>query len=548
MDAASKSPRSDSGVLHRLDKWLEKNDKKTFYSLLFLSTLFSLLLFDSKVSIGGDDSGYMERAWSFLHEDYFPFYQGPGYPIFLSVFVKFFGLNVIALKMTSVLCQFGFVWFTYLAFHKRVPYSVLFALVAFISVNSFVLYYSSQTYTEAFFLFIQSICLFALFKIIDTANEKLNLIDGFKKHSMKWIFFGLTFVLLTISKSIAIVSIAAVLIYFVLNKNFKHVVYAIVAFFVLRIVYELIVRSIYGPTESGQFEMILRKNLYRPDEGHEDFTGLVNRLINNFNTYYSLHVPRILNLRDFDTLKVIPGLAFITSIVLFVFAILSYRRNKYIFFSSLYMLVLCGGIFLGIQANNMQDRLIIIAMPMIFLLLFYGGYIMAKSAGFLQYVFLFFSFGMLFFTVGKTTVKANENMAALKKNLSGDIYYGYTPDWVNYLTLSKWCADSLPKEAFVMVRKPEMSFIASRGKRFYGVYAVPSMDADTVLKIMTDNKVTHVLLASLRRDPKKNDGNVINTIQRMIVPFSQKFPQKLRMVKRMGDEEPAELFEIIYDK
>ena len=548
MDAAAKSSRSESGVLYRLDKWLEKNDKRMFYSFLFLSTLLSLLLFDSKVSIGGDDSGYMERAWAFLHEGVFPFYQGPGYPIFLSLFVKFFGLNVIALKMTSVLCQFGFVWFTYFAFRKRVPYSVLFALVAFISLNSFVLYYSSQTYTEAFFLFVQSICLFALFKIIDGSQEKLNFIDGFKQHYLKWIFFGLTFVLLTISKSIAIVSIGAVFIYFVLNKNFKHVVYAFIAFFVLRMLYELIVRSVYGPNESAQFEMILRKNLYRPDEGHEDFTGMINRLINNFNLYYSLHVPRILNLRDFDALKVIPGLAFITLIVLGVFTILSYRRNKYIFFSSIYMLVLCGGIFLGIQANNMQDRLIIIAMPMIFLLLFYGGYIMAKSARFLQFLFLLFSFGMLLFTIGKTTVKANQNIMALKKNLGGDIYYGYTPDWVNYLTLSKWCADSLPKEAFVMVRKPEMSFIASRGKRFYGVYAVPSMDADTVLQIMTENKVTHVLVASLRRDPKRNDGNVINTIQRMIVPFSQKFPQKLRMVKRMGDEEQAELFEIIYDK
>lgn len=546
--SVGKGNTTQPGILQRLDEWLEKYDQKIFYTFLFLSTAFSLLLFDSKVSIGGDDSGYMERAWYLLHEGLFPYYQGPGYPVFLSLFVKFFGINVIALKMTSVLCQFGFVWFTYFAFRKRVPYSVLFALVAFISMNSFILYYSSQTYTEAFFLFIQSICLFALFKIIDKANENNSLVGGFKKNYLQWIFFGIAFVVLTISKSIAIVSIGAVILYFLLNKNFKHVVYAIVAFVVVRVIYELTVRSIYGPNESGQFEMILRKNLYKPDEGHEDFPGMITRFISNFNTYFSLHLYRIFNLRDFDTLKVIPGLSFITSIVLLVFAFLSYKRNKFVFFSSVYVMALCAGIFLGIQANNMQDRLIIIAMPMLFLLLFYGGYLMVKNSGILQYLFLIFTFGMMLVTIGSTVLKADKNIPALKKNLGGDIYYGYTPDWVNYLTLSKWCADSLPKDAFVMVRKPEMSFIASGGKKFYGVYAVPSMDPDTVLQIMKQNKVTHVLIASLRRDPKKNDGGVINTIHRMIVPFSQKYPQKLRLTKKMGDAEPSELYEVLYDK
>jgi len=196
----------------------------------------------------------------------------------------------------------------------------------------------------------------------------------------------------------------------------------------------------------------------------------------------------------------------------------------------------------------MQDRLIIIVMPLIFLLLFYGAYVATKRVGVLQYLVVLFSLIMLLITLGKTTTKASKNLTALKKNLGGDIYYGYTPDWVNYLELSKWCADSLPPDAVVMVRKPEMSFIASHGKKFFGVYVVPSMDPDTVLQIMKTNKVTHTIVASLRRDPKKNDGMVINTIHRMIIPLSQKYPQKIRMIKRMGDVEPAELYEVLYDK
>ena len=120
-----------SDLFDKIEAWFDKHNKKVFYLMLVVSTLFSYILFDAKVSDGGDDSSYIERAWSLLYEHKFPYFQGPGYPIFLSIIVNFFGLNVIALKIFSVFCQLGFVWFTYKAFVKRVPYTVLFALISF---------------------------------------------------------------------------------------------------------------------------------------------------------------------------------------------------------------------------------------------------------------------------------------------------------------------------------------------------------------------------------------------------------------------------------
>jgi hypothetical protein len=310
-------------LLERLNNWFEKNDKKVFFSLLFLSTLFSLLLFDSKVSEGGDDSSYIQRAWSFLNEGLYPYFQGPAYPVFLSIIVKFFGLNVIALKFFSVFCQFGFVWFTYLAFRKRVPYIVLFALITFISFNQFIQYYASQTFTESFFLFIQSMCLYLIFRIIDNIDNALGWLDDFKKNYLKWLLFGLLFVLLSISKSIAFVTIVAVVIYFLLNKNFKQAVYAIVAFFVIRFIYQLIVTAIFGSNDTDQLEMMLRKELYKPAAGHEDFKGMVERFFNNFNTYMSLHIYRILNFRSADALLIIPPLSYISAVIFSIFTFMS---------------------------------------------------------------------------------------------------------------------------------------------------------------------------------------------------------------------------------
>ena len=533
-------------VLEQLDSWFERHSKKIFFCLLFFSTLFSFLLFDSKVSPGGDDSSYIERAWLFLNEGKYPYFQGPGYPVFLSLFVKLFGLNLVMLKMFSVLCQLGFVSVTYFTFRKRIPYTVLFALISFISFNTFIQYYASQTFTETFFLFIQSICLFITFKIMDSINMELGWINGFKENYGKWILFGFLFVLLSISKSIAFVSIVSVLLYFVLNKNYKQAVYAFVAFALIRLIYQLIATAMFGPSTSGQLSMMLQKDIYNVSKGYEDFGGMIDRFLNNFNTYISLHMFRILNLRSVTTGLIIPSLSYITALVIGICTFFSFKKNKFVFFSSVYLIVLCFGIFFGVQAANMQDRLIIIAMPLIFLVLFYGTYNLSKRSNTGQYLFLFFASIMLVITIGKSTIQAKQNLVALKKNMSGDIYYGYTPDYENFLKMSKYCADSLPDSVHVLSRKPGMSFIYGNGKKFPGQYIVTSTNADTVLMGWKQQKIKYVILASLRKDPKKNNGLVVNTLHRMMQPIAEKYPQKLKLIKTIGTIEPTYLYEIDY--
>ena len=551
---SSKNPAARTAVqltlLDRLNNWFEKNDKKVFYTLLFLSTLFSLLLFDSKVSDGGDDSSYIERAWSFIHEGKFPYFQGPGYPLALSFFVKMFGLNVIALKFFSVACQFGFVWVTYLTFRKRIPYVVLFALISFISFNNFIQYYASQTFTESFFLFLQSICLYVTFKIIDAINNDSSLIKGFQENYGKWLLFGFMFVLLAISKSIGFVAVGGVVLYFLFTRNYKQIVYAIVMFLAFRFLYQIITTAEFGANTSNQLEMMLRKQLYKPQGGHEDFSGMIDRFFNNFDTYISLHIYRILNpvyKHDYAITDIVPPLAYITTVVLAVFTFLSYKKNKYIFFSSIYLISLCGGIFLGVQAQNMQDRLIIIAMPLIFLVLFYGMYELVKKYSMLQTVFILFASIMLLVTIGKSTVLAKQNATALKKNLGGDVYYGFTPDWENFLKMSKYCADSLPDSENVLSRKPSMSFIYGNGKKFIGQWDSPeNPNADSVLMGWQKQNVKYVILPNLRMNPKKNNGKIINNIHRMILPVYQKYRDKIRLVKTIGTIEKCELYEIIY--
>jgi hypothetical protein len=290
--------------------------------------------------------------------------------------------------------------------------------------------------------------------------------------------------------------------------------------------------------------------LYKPQGGHEDFGGMMDRFFTNFDTYISLHMYRILNplyKKEYTMENIVPPLAYITTVVLAVFTFLSYKRNKFIFFSSIYLISLCGGIFLGVQAQNMQDRLIIIAMPMIFLVLFYGMYELVKNYSGLQFVFILFAVVMLIITIGKSSVLAKQNSIALKKNLGGDIYYGFTPDWENFLKMSKYCADSLPDSAQVLSRKPSMSFLYGNGKKFVGQWDSPeNPDADSVLMLWKKENIKYVILPNLRMNPKKNNGRIINNIHRMIIPVYQKYREKVRLVKTIGDVEKCELYEIVY--
>jgi len=259
---------------------------------------------------------------------------------------------------------------------------------------------------------------------------------------------------------------------------------------------------------------------------------------------------RLINIRGeaVEANKFIPALSYISAIILVIYSIVTYRLNKFIFFCSIYLIMLAGAIFFGIQAHNMQDRLIIIIMPLIFLVLFGGTYYLIKKSSMAQSLFVIFASIMLIVTVGKTSAKAKKNVVALQKNLSGDIYYGYTDDWINFLKMSKYCADSLPDSVHVLSRKPNMSFIYGNGKKFNGQFWVTSENADTVMAQWQKQKIEYILLPSLRQNPKKRNGRIINTVHRMVghVLQNPKYAPKIKLIKTIGADEKCELIKITY--
>jgi hypothetical protein len=181
------------------------------------------------------------------------------------------------------------------------------------------------------------------------------------------------------------------------------------------------------------------------------------------------------------------------------------------------------------------------------MIIFYGFYSLSiKNSAGMIFTVLIPCILILLSSFISSTKKSIANYPIIKENLKGDRYFGYTPDWQNFLKMSAWCGDSLPPESYVASRKAPMSFIYSNGKSFYPVYHVFSSDADSILNLFKSNGVTHILIASLRRNPKKQDGYVINTMHRLLQPVVEKYPSKVKFVKQIGVSEGAYLYQFNY--
>ena len=175
------APQNSPQLLKKADFWekmennLKLNQKKIFWILFTISAVVSVLLFNAKITVDGDDSVYIKRAFDFVKDGIYPSFQGSLYPFILSIVVFFSGINLLMMKFLSVLFAAAGFYFTYRAFRDRIPYTVLFSVLAFLATNHIIHFYSSQTYTEAFYMFLQALALFYIFKVIDaTADAVLN--------------------------------------------------------------------------------------------------------------------------------------------------------------------------------------------------------------------------------------------------------------------------------------------------------------------------------------------------------------------------------------
>ena len=94
--------------------------------------------------------------------------------------------------------------------------------------------------------------------------------------------------------------------------------------------------------------------------------------------------------------------------------------------------------------------------------------------------------------------KIGRNLPVLKRNISGNILEGLTPDWNNFVLMSKWVAKNIDKNEKVASRKPSISYIYT-GREFEGISSVPSQPVDSLPVVAPEGKSIVVIDISERQ-------------------------------------------------
>jgi hypothetical protein len=542
------------GLFDKIENWANKNDQRLFFGLVLLTLFLTFISFNARISEAHDDALYLEGGWRFVNEfpNFFYTQNAPLYPMFLAILIKLIGFKLIVFKLvSSIFNLFGFVLF-YKAIRHRLPAVVFLPVIIFQACNYLIIYYASMTFTEAFYFLLQGFFFYMGVQIIDvlkTANADL------KTQWKTWLLLGLSMFLISTLKSSAVVVLPAVLLFFAVDKNWKAAGFSLGSYLIFKVPYELLVKSIWHADNQfkGQSKILLQKDPYDAGAGQEDMGGFIVRFIENINLSLSKRFYQLLGWKDEFNSEVNGYIAIITlAIALFGFwQIVKDKRREMLLFS-LFTGAQLALSFVILQVRWDQARITLVGMPIILALMFYGLY---AAFGQKKWYAIYMVIAVLVSgsVVMSSFKRGFANLPIIKKNIKGDKFYGYTPDWQNFLKCSEWCADSLPENSLVASRKAPMSFVYGHGKKFFPVYSVIQRDTatrqsnpDSALAYFEKNKVTHVMLASLRANPKDPSMGVINTIHHILYPIFDKYPQRLRLVHTEGMSEECQVFEFVY--
>ncbi len=476
-------PLKDS--LDRLDSFLVRHSRHFLWPSLFLALLFSFLVMDMKISMGGDDATYIVKSWDFIHHFRYPSFQGPLYPVVLSPFILIFGIRIFLLKMLSFIFLTGFIFFFYKSYHRHVPSVLLLPVVIMISVCGAFLFYGSQIYSEAFFMFLQILLFYFFFRyFISDEVQKLRLSTGYKYY----LVVALLLLLSALGRSIGYAAIVAVILYFVVTRQWKPMLWMALSFVLLSLTFGALKLLLWHETGfqiQSQTQNLLLKNWYNPAYGMETAGGFLKRILENSNLYISQDFYGFLGLRS-DNAPVSPVLTVLTYILFGLAFFWAWRKNRYLLFTGIYLVVMVGVTFILLQSMWHQYRMVVIYFPMMMLFLLSGLYYLFKIQALkrLRFLLIILMLLMTVTTFIKTTKMAQLNNPSLKAYLTGDDLYGYTPDYVNYIRMSRWAAKQVPEDQIIAARKSSISFVYTNGRQFEPIYTIPATEADDYVKKM----------------------------------------------------------------
>ncbi|MBP7509504.1 MAG: tetratricopeptide repeat protein [Prolixibacteraceae bacterium] len=531
-------------LFERIEFFLQKNQLFVIGISILTVVVMSLLMFNPDVSVGGDDSGYIKAGHDFIKGKAFPTWHGSFYSILLSFFMLIMGVNIVALKFTSLLFFAASFYFTYRIFAKVTNHTTATFVVLTASVSCLLNKYASTTFTEPFFIFIQSLFIFLFYNFLSKL-EKIK--EDYKLIWKDALVLGIITYVMIQTRSVSVAVFGITLLFLLLNKYFKSTLLYSGFTIASHILFDLFKRIFWNISSIGfedQLNSVLLKNFYKPAAGNEDLAGLIQRFWDNSELYFSKHLAKMFGIRPLDTLYISSTWTITFYIIFIVSIIVILVKNKKMGYIVLYVAGMISITFISLQKIWDQERLIMIYFPLITGIIFYALFNAFSSKLKKYQVIPLIASGIMFIIIFVQSISYISKYNPGPRFKSGS-FNSYTPDWQNYMLASKWTAENLDKKAVVACRKPEMSWIASKGSDiFKGIYRVEYNLPDSAYNLLQEMGATHVLTASLRLDPRKNTGKIIRTVNNVVSLAAAKYPGCLTLIKEFGTDEKAYLFKI----
>jgi hypothetical protein len=532
----------------RLNRWFRQNDYRWLLGVIAVGLISSILSFDIKPSVDGDDTSYVLSAMNIVHSGQLPVgFRTPGYPIVLSSFICIFGVNLVILKATSLLFFLGIIISLFFVFRHRLQPIVLSSLLLMIAINPLLLKYSHQTFSEILF----TLVLVWTIHFILLANEK---------SSTRYVLLAAVFTMACFYIRIAGVTIAGVAVLFLAyQRRWKQLmVYVIMcaALYSPMKIYELT----SGSSAFGQASILMLKNPYNTTEGMETVGGFVQRFINNIFNHANYQLPTALGIPMPQELGAADGqlmpnasalFGILVSVILLVGCVVPIIRKPKSMPAFLGLFVLAYVAFISVVLQNIfaTPRMLIPIIPCLIIVTLEGFRILGNrwekvadaevTSTRAKTLVVVAIIGLTLANILGTKQSIDENYPILKANLGGNTFAGFTEDWANYLRASVWIKSQLPMQSTgIICRKPELFLLYAGNYNVYGAYKIDQTNPDSIIVKWKSLKMTHLLYDNFQWT---------STLRRYVQPVAEKYPQIFEMVHQEGSQYPSYVFHINYN-
>ena len=484
-----------SNLLKRIDSFFEKHEKIFLVLSLSLGAIISILMFDCKVSLSGDDCDYIVNAQHFLNHFTYPGGRGALYPIVLAPFLVG-GLNLILLKSLSAVFIILSMWLLYKSFKGKIPVAILMPTLLISNSCPYIFFYASHTYSEPFFMLTQSLFIYFFSRYFLNSEQPSS--PQLRKDWKKFAYIGLCFLAMGLTRTIGFGVMGAVIVYFCLLKQWKNLLYSCASAAIVFLLFSIL-KGIIWPDSGAAYDInnYLAKNFYNIEQGMEDFSGFIDRIVINSQVYLGGFFYRFLGLRPIvevptEDMRLLTVFTYILFIACFVFV---FKKSKSLLFTGLYAGVMNFVSFILLQTIWAQDRLIMIYYPLMVLYLTGSLYYFLKESRFsmLAWTYPVIISVVLIGTGVHLKTKVAQNLPVLQQNLLGNDLYGLTPDWENFIKMSRWANDNLDKNAVIVSRKPSISYVYT-GRDFMGIYNVPFVNVHEIAENYRAEKDEYLFL------------------------------------------------------